>query len=100
MLPQVAIKGVWAQFVYSGSSYYFNIRTEQTLWETPDEFEDEKEQTSDKCHNLSEKGRSSIAQPESIYRGGLLACLKKSEYIFADRKVGVVWFCCCFCVDD
>jgi hypothetical protein len=42
MLPQVAIKGVWAQFVYSGSSYYFNIRTEQTLWETPDEFEDEK----------------------------------------------------------
>lgn len=39
---QVAIKGVWAQFVYSGSSYYFNIRTEQTLWETPDEFEDEK----------------------------------------------------------
>ena len=42
MLPQVAIKGVWAQFVYSDSSYYFNIRTEQTLWETPDEFEDEK----------------------------------------------------------
>eukprot|EP00438_Fugacium_kawagutii_P001768 Skav227145 [mRNA] locus=scaffold133:573927:577159:- [translate_table: standard] len=39
---QVAIKGVWAQFVYSGYSYYFNIGTEQTVWETPDEFEEEK----------------------------------------------------------
>ena len=39
---QVSIKGVWAQFMYSGLSYYFNIRTEQTVWETPEEFEEEK----------------------------------------------------------
>ena len=39
---QVGIRGLWAQFVYSGFSYYFNIRTEQTVWETPEEFEEEK----------------------------------------------------------
>ncbi|CAE8614094.1 unnamed protein product [Polarella glacialis] len=37
---QVGIKGYWAQFVQNGSSYYYHIRTGQTTWERPRDFED------------------------------------------------------------
>ncbi|CAE7194038.1 unnamed protein product [Symbiodinium pilosum] len=37
---QVAIKGLWAQFVHCGVSYYFNIQSEETVLEKPSDFED------------------------------------------------------------
>lgn len=37
---QVAVRGYWAQFVQSGTSYYYNIRSGQTVWDRPIEFEE------------------------------------------------------------
>lgn len=45
---QVAIKGLWAQFVHCGASYFFNIQSEETIWQKPSDFEesDRKRQSS------------------------------------------------------
>jgi len=36
---QVAVRGNWAQFVQSGTSYYYNVITGQTTWERPSDFD-------------------------------------------------------------
>lgn len=35
---QVAVKGHWAQFVLSGKTYYYDVLTQRTTWEKPEDF--------------------------------------------------------------
>jgi len=36
---QVGVKGVWAQFVHGGASYYYNIATQQTTFDRPSDLD-------------------------------------------------------------